>query len=109
MCLSTFHWKTQTFSLASSMMQIDMIHCGVLRTALAKTRGGTWDVMGDSIISLPHRDVSDKRICYKKWLPWGCLGVLNNTGAMNLQQVVQFKLIGFTLFDIKCSLFMTDF
>lgn len=56
-------------------MQIDMIHCGVLRTALAKTRGGTWDVMGDSIISLPHRDVSDKRICYKKWLPWGCLGV----------------------------------
>lgn len=75
MCLSTFHWKTQTFSLASSMMQIDMIHCGVLRTALAKTRGGTWDVMGDSIISLPHRDVSDKRIYYKKWLPWGCLGV----------------------------------
>lgn len=65
--------------------------------------------MGDSIISLPHRDVSDKRICYKKWLPWGCLGVLNNTGAMNLQQVVQFKLIGFTLFDIKCSLFITDF
>lgn len=45
----------------------------------------------------------------KKWLPWGCLGVLNNTGAMNLQQVVQFKLIGFTLFDIKCSLFITDF
>lgn len=39
MCLSTFHWKTQTFSLASSMMQIDVIHCGVLRTALVKTRG----------------------------------------------------------------------
>lgn len=39
MCLSTFHWKTQTFSLASSVMQIDMKQCGVLRTALAKTRG----------------------------------------------------------------------
>lgn len=75
----------------------------------SENKGGTQDVMGDSIISLPHRDVSDKRICYKKWLPWGCLGVLNNTGAMNLQQVVQFKLIGFTLFDIKCSLFITDF